>query len=50
VALSRHVQYLVIKERKVVIAGELNGVELNGTFGSFVALKESMWFQSALER
>ena len=50
VALRRNVQYLVRKWRKVVVAGQLNGVELDGTFGSFVALKESMWFQSALER
>ena len=50
VALSRNIQYLVRKERKVVIAGELNGVNLDGTFGSCVSLKESMWFQTALER
>ena len=49
-AMTRNVQYLVSKQRKVVIASELNGVELDGTFGSFVELKESMWFQSALER
>ncbi len=48
--MTRNVQHLVRQQRKTVIASELQGIELDGSFGSFVALKESMWFQSAIQR
>ena len=49
-ALNRSVTYLVRKQRKQVISNEFNGITLDGTTGSFHALKDSIWFKTALER
>ena len=49
-ALNRSVTYLVRKQRKQVISNEFNGITLDGTTGSFHALKDSIWFKTAMER
>ena len=49
-ALNCSVTYLVRKQNKQVISTEFKGISLNGTTGTFHALKESIWFKTAIDR
>ena len=48
--MQRSVEYIVHKTKEKTIEREFNGVPLDGSLGSFEALRDAKWLKTILTR